>query len=371
MHRLTTCVLGSLVPVLSVVGACGGGSDGPVLDPPVTCRTGNCGNETFRRAVPSKTSVEIDSPRKAAKRAGRPLDAISEEFTLVSDYVDATDDQIAGVFADLEYMVGGTPTEETAESVTWEFVLEDNQTTGILEVALTSEDTFHLTYTEDDLDSNILDGEVSTDGDGLASFTLDFDLAADAEQTGEVKSGVITLAGHPFAGGAREIFYDEAAVSFGGSAPRNTRSTYWRFDDDSDGLEFLQESEAQDIEVYARWDDEGDGRYDSHASADEGPGGIGLVETIQTACWTDFGAEEFDAFAFYNDTDFYGEIEGNEDDCFYGPVDDHPDPGSDFDDLPQDGEWDLIELLAVPAGRPSVPTTTERVRPYRTPISHI
>jgi hypothetical protein len=31
-------------------------------------------------------------------------------------------------------------------------------------------------------------------------------------------------------------------------------------------------------------------------------------------------------------------------DCAFGPVDGHPDPGADFDDLPDEGEWDDLDL---------------------------
>jgi hypothetical protein len=148
----------------------------------------------------------------------------------------------------------------------------------------------------------------------------------------------------PFDGGDHEIWYDFAQFADGDEPLEDSITTYWTFDDGSGALEYLADFDDAEVTVYVRWGDDG-GRYDHHALYEDPD--LGLVDDIATNCWAADGAELFDAWAVIDQAlDYEGEIDGDEADCAFGPVADHPDPGADFDDLPEEGEWDDLELDA-------------------------
>ena len=340
---------------LSIVVACGGTSALLPLDPPVTCRTGNCGKEEFRRAVPSKTSVRIDSPKQSGKPGARPLDAVSEDFEEVVDYVEGIDQVIDGAFGDLEYLIGETPEVAEDNLHRWRAQLEDGTGEGVLELQSADETTFTLAYSEGDAGFEpgsvdpILTGEITTTEAGLASFKLEFDLDADAVATNSDDSGKILIDGHPFQDEGREVFFDLVEVSIDNESPETSLTTYWRFDDGSDALEYIADIDDEQTTVYARWNDDGVGRYDHHVAYTDDD--LGAVDEIATACWSDGGREVFDAEADFAEDGIHGVIDGDEDDCEFGPLDSHPNPGAEFANLPQEGEWDALELIA-PGGEP-------------------
>ena len=241
----------------------------------------------------------------------------------------------------------------------------------MLELHTSDETAFTLAYSEGAAGFDpgtvtpILGGQISTSADGLAKFALDFDLDANSEATGASERGLIKIAGHPFHGGEREILFDLEAVSIDGSPAETSITTYWRFDDGSDGLEYLADVEGEQATVYARWNDDGVGRYDHHvAFTDED---LGPVDEVATACWSDGGAEVFDAYAMFDDSGIYGQLDGSEADCHYGPLDSHPNPGPEFANLPAEGDWASLELLDPPGegDAPNKRTARRGLRPVR------
>jgi len=185
------------------------------------------------------------------------------------------------------------------------------------------------------------------DGDEQADFDLTIDLDALDEVLAEDISGDIVIAEMPFPGGEREVWYDFHQVDLGDGDIENSRTTYWELDDDdSAALEFVADWDDQIATAFARWDDDG-GRYDHHTAYVDDQ--LGQVDEIATSCWTAGGAEVFDGWAVIDDAgEYYGEIDGDEAECDFGPVADHPDPGDEFDDLPGEGEWDDLELNSFP-----------------------
>ena len=156
--------------------------------------------------------------------------------------------------------------------------------------------------------------------------------------------GEIVLVAKPLAGGKTERWFDFHAVSQGGGPVASTRTTAWEFGDQSGALEYYGEVDGEPTTAYARWDEDG-GRYDHHLEYDDVD--LGPVDEIMTNCWNTAGREEFGAWAVIDQlSNYYGELEGQESACGFGPVADHPDPGEEFDDLPAQGEWELLELLS-------------------------
>lgn len=343
----------NLVLLGSMLAACGGDDGGGGPDPLPPCPAGNCGKEAFRRAVPLASKVRIDGPRQQ-KRALYTLESPSSALLEVEEHIAGIDGLIDDIFGDLEEVAGTTPEVESDTEHLWRIAEgEEGGYDELLHITTADDTTFQIEYLlapdgggPDDAEP-IIHGTVVTDGDEQADFDLTIDLDVLDAVVGEGLSGDIVIAEMPFDAGDREVWYDFHAVDLGDGDVENSRTTYWEFDDEgSSALEFVAEWEDQIATAYARWDD-GGGRYDHHtAYFDEF---LGQVDEIATSCWTFDGAEEFDGWAMIDETgSYYGEIDGVEDDCQFGPVEDHPDPGSDFDDLPGEGEWDDLELNSVP-----------------------
>jgi hypothetical protein len=334
-----------------VLAACGGGGGGSHDDLP--CPSGDCGNPAFRRAVPTAARLHIKDPTGApAKRSGSSqLDGISDALISVDDQVGEINDLIEGVFDDLDETASTTPEIETATENTWRYELVDDP--GLEEVLrITSDDGVHFTIEdfvgpaglEPDGAAPVLHGEVTTDDDGATDFNLTVDLDAWAAATGEAAQGEVVIAVMPLDGGDDEIWYDYHEVAFDGEPAESSRTTAWIWDADagSIGLEYLADVDGELVTVYARWDDAG-GRYDHHVATDDPESGP--IDEIATNCWGAGGEETFDAFAVIDSSGaHYGELDGDEESCEFGPVADHPSPGDDFDDLPGDGEWSELEL---------------------------
>jgi hypothetical protein len=343
MQRLTMCLP---LLCLALTAACGDESGGS--DPLPACPSGNCGKEEYRSAVPRRDGVRIPSPRSSTARLRVPLDAQSDALITVDDHVQEIDELIDAVFTDIESTAGTTPVIESDTEHQWR--RPDPDVAGqeeVLWITSTDGQTFEIEYLlgADGFDvetaTPIVHGSMVVDEDD-GDFELVVDLDALADASGETMSGEIVIAEMPFSGGDREVWYDFHAVDFGDGDVEDSRTTYWEIDESSHALEFVADFEDEVMTVFARWDAEG-GRYDHHAAYVDAE--LGQVDTIATNCWSDGGAEVFDAWAIIDEDTYYGEIDGSEDACEFGPVEDHPNPGEEFDDLPADGEWDLLDLL--------------------------
>jgi hypothetical protein len=344
----------SLVPVFAACGGGGGDDDGP--DPLPTCPSGNCGKETFRRAVPRSAAVRINGPGQASARNASLylLETPSSALVEVEEHVAEIDGLVDDIFGDLEEVAGTTPEIESDTEHLWRIPeAEVGDSDELLYVTTTDEATFQIEYLvgpdgfgPDDAEP-IIYGTVVIDGDQQADFDLTIDLDALDEVFGEGMSGDIVIAEMPFDGGERELWYDFHEVDFGDGDVENSRTTYWEFDDEGSGaLEFVADWDGQIATAFARWDDDG-GRYDHHTAYEDET--LGLVDEIATSCWTVGGAEVFDGWALIDQKgSYYGELDGEEGSCEFGPVADHPDPGEEFDDLPGEGEWDDLELNSFP-----------------------
>jgi hypothetical protein len=340
----------SSLPLVLLVAACGGGGGG---NPDIPCPSGNCGQESFRRAVPTASRLRIAEPAAAAKRTGGAnLDAISDALIAVDGEVEDINGVIDGVFADLDDAVSTTPEVETETEHQWRFALLDEPGLDeIVRITTTDGVVFQVEdyvgpagFAPGDV-APVMHGEVETDGDGATGFDLTVDLDAWAAATGEVAQGEIVIALMPLAGGEDEVWFDFHEVSLDGGAVETSRTTAWVWDDTSVGLEYVADLDGAIMTVYARWDD-GGGRYDHHVGWDDPE--LGPLDEIATNCWADGGAEEFDAYAVIDSTGaYYGELDGDEASCQFGPVADHPTPGEEFADLPADGEWTALELGSI------------------------
>jgi hypothetical protein len=352
---------------LSTALACGGGDDGgdgSIDDPPPACPSGDCGDEAFRRAIPTAGSVRIGFRRPSARTAPGAsggavsssqlaLEALSPALLEVSEYVDGINGIIDDIFLDLEELAGTTP--EIEEETLHQWRGDDPDLPGhedVLIVTTDDEVTYELELHigpagfEPDETTPVMAGTVTVEDEVKSEFHLviDFDAATAIDPSIDV-SGTLDIAAMPFDGGPREIWYDLRDVSFGGEPPETSRTTYWVFAEDSGALEYVAATDHAEATVFARWDGDG-GRYDHHAAYDHEE--LGPVDEIMTNCWDASGAEVFDAWALIDDTaSLYGELDGDEADCEFGPVADHPDPGDEFASLPGDGEWDEIELRSL------------------------
>jgi hypothetical protein len=319
--------------------------------------------------VPTKKSVSIDFARTSNASANGPVDVsefgssvraletVSPIYQALALYVDDITTEIAEIFDDLQDVATIPPEVEETTLHRWRKPdAEEANLDRVLVLQSPDEREFELVYylgttgfdpTEADA---VLTGTVYLDANGNKE-TFDLDVNLDALSTildDFTATGAIQISAMPFDGGAREIWYDFDAVAFDGDAPETSLTTYWIFEEGSGALEYLSSINDEEATVFARWD-EGGGRYDHHVqyNFDE----LGFVDDIATNCWNANAAETFDAWAVIDDDlNYYGEIDGFEDDCRFGPVDGHPNPGQDFDNLPAEGEWDDLELGELDGG---------------------
>jgi hypothetical protein len=341
-----------VLPSLLVAAACGGGGGGG--DDPLPCPSGNCGQESFRRAVPTSAALRIAEPTgRMQKRGGvASLDAVSGALTEVATEVDEINAVIDDIFSDLDDAVSEPPELETDTEHQWRYELVDFpgldevvRVTTTDGVTFTIEDYVGASGFEPATVAPVLHGDVVVDGDVAEELALTVDLDAYAEATGELAQGEIVIAVMPLADGEDEVWFDFHEVSLDGGPIETSRTTAWSWDETSVGFEYVADVDGAVATVYARWDADG-GRYDHHLAWDDPK--AGPLEEIATNCWTVSGAEVFDAWAVFDTTGaFYGELDGEESSCEFGPVADHPDPSTDFDDLPDDGEWELLELGSI------------------------
>ncbi len=358
--------------------ACSSPDEGPAdkpedIDPDIPCNADHCGQSRFRHAIPSRDTVRIqfgDSARSSLHRTGtenRPLGGIgqvtlalearSPNLSNTEDYVAEINGVVDGLFESFEALASGSPEQESELVHVWRQVSDDDASLDeILVVTAIDERSYvlDLVLAENNVDPeqgvSVIRGAVQLDDDEVKTeFEFVIDLAAASDRIeGLNLSGEILISAHPFAGGLREVWYDFDAVGAAGGQLQNSRTTYWILDYDSGALEFVSEEHEELATVFVRWDSSG-GRYDHHVEWDSEL--YGVVDEIATNCWDDSGAELFDAAAVIDaDLSYYGEIDGDELDCAFGPVDAHPNPGEDFGNLPGDGEWQELEFNSDPLG---------------------
>ena len=352
--------------VFAALAACGSPS---TTNPDLPCPSGNCGQEPFRRAVPTRAEVKIGHPTGGMARIRRAttgevprlghkrpvgLEAVSPALVAVDDQIIEIDNLVEEVFTELENTATTTPEVETDVEHQWR--APDPELPGKDDVLVIKSDDgvafdvdFYIVPSGADpgAEPPVVHGEVRlADDDDVVDFelTVDLDAYADVDPSfaGE---GDIVIAAMPLEGGHSEHWYDYHAVSFDDDEPETSRTTFWAFaEEDSGALEFVEDHDGELATVYARWDDTG-GRYDHHVEFVDPD--VGLVDEIVTNCWSASGAEEFDAWALIDqELNFYGELDGEEDSCAFGPAEDHPNPTEEFDNLPAEGEWDALELLS-------------------------
>jgi len=338
LHRLT---------LLSLLAACSSSSS---TEPDVPdCPSGNCGQTSFRRAVPTRAKVRIDRPTGASNRRV-PLAAVSQALLAVDERIVTIDKMVDELFGELEASSTTTPVIATDREHVWQ--VPDPDLAGrddVLRITTSDGVDFQLAYfivahEAAPTGAPVIRGGVRVSDEEISKFELTIDLAAyTTVDPAYAARGEVVIAAMPFSGGLAEHWFDFHNASWGGGPVANTRTTAWTFADDSGSLEYVADVDGEPTTAYARWDVRG-GRYDHHTQYVEET--LGFVDEIMTNCWGVTGAETFNAFAIIDQTQtFYGQLDGDEDACVFGPVADHPDPGNEFDDLPPAGAWKLLPLL--------------------------
>lgn len=322
------------------LAACGG-PGGSTGGEGIPCPSGNCGNATFRAAIPSRASVLVDFAAARARVAStsHALESLSPALVSVDEYVTDINDEIDDLFADIEELAQTTPELEEEDRNRWRMAADEDGFEEVLEVS-EGDGVYKVFYWvgeegfDPDAEAHVIEADVSLDGEDQESFSIVIDLdALAAADPSQDLAGRIYIDMMPFDDGERELWYDLEGVSVDGEPAETSITTYFDFGDDDGGLEYVMDSEdGEQATVYARWSPEG-GRYDHHALVDGG-------DELMTNCWDADGAELFAAEAYIDDLGVDGFIDGDEADCLFGPVDGHPDPGEEFDDLPAEGEWD-------------------------------
>jgi hypothetical protein len=361
--------LAYLVMIISLA-ACGGGGGGGggATEDPLPCAAESCGKEAFRSAVPGKKTVRIDFPRTAARSRPtgaaaqlgprglvRPqLEAVAPAYLHLADEVSEINDVVDAVFAELEALVAGAP--EIEEDTIHRWRRPDPDVPGNEEVlTLESDDQvqFALTYAAGPAGFELTPDRVVMSGDihmvgGVKSdlwLTIDFD-AATRIVPALALTGEIDIRVQPFAGGVREVWYDFIGFGAIGGELEDSVTTYWVFGEGDGALEYLDAMYDSDATVFARWEPFG-GRLDYHVQWFDATAGV--LDEIGTGCWAVAGAETFYGWALIDQfLNAFVEMDGQEEDCVFGPLDGHPDPGGEFANLPARGEWADLAASSVP-----------------------
>ena len=313
------------------------------------CRSDSCGEARFRNAVPTRSVVRIDFGSHAQKGddVGRRTDAlrdISPYYELTENYVDEINRVVDAVFDSLEFAAGGTPIEEE-DSHVWREARDGMDV--VLDIEEIEVGHYSLQYYEGPANFEVsgafslIEGMVSlNEDDTLSKFELQIQLEHLYDSN---SSGQLLIAASSFSSGEFEVVFDLIDASFEGESPQTSQTTYWIFGDNDYALEYLGEFEGEQSTVYVRWDEIG-GRFDSHVAYEDEE--LGYVDYIITNCWDHGASELFLGEALIDQAfDFYGELDGHEEDCHFGPLADHPHPGSDFENLPREGEWQTIDFI--------------------------
>jgi hypothetical protein len=342
-RRPARCTSLALVLASTAIAGCTSTTDDPPEGP--ACTSGACGDARTRLAIPTPGLARIGFPAsKDRSHASLKLEAISPAYADTADYVAHINETTDELLDEIAEVADGAPEREDDGLAIWR--KPDAELDGfdaVVVVATDDEESYDVQFLLGPTGFDPADGAVYLEGavqlgadDAIDAYELVLDFDEIAEQDDDA-TGTLTIAGHPFDGGDREVWFDFEDFAAGpDDEPYTSRTTYWIFGEDDGGLEY----EDDEYVAYARWGSDG-GRYDHHAVyVDEV---WGDVEEIATDCWDPDLAQTFDAVAWFTDEDAYGELDGEETDCVFGPAQDHPDPSSSFADLPGDGEWAEIE----------------------------
>lgn len=354
---------------LCLATACGGESTGndstKDIDPTIPCPSGNCGDIKFRSAVPSRDSVRIQMGREARRFVSntptphapgvgstqQALASVSPALLESEEYVADINFSIESLFQNFEELASTEPDVVEENLHIWRGTSDDDPSLDEL-LVVTAIDAqnyaVELRIGPSDFAASdgttVVYGNVELDGDDVKT---DFELFVDLDAATDVIDGLdatgeIRISAQPLESGVREVWYDFDEVGGIGEDLETSRTTYWIFDATQGALEYLYDVHDESATVYVRWGENG-GRYDHHVEWQDEQ--YGLVDEIFTNCWDSSGGEVFDAAAIIDENlSYYGELDGEELDCEFGPVEDHPSPGTDFENLPGEGEWDDIDF---------------------------
>lgn len=305
--------------VALMLAACGGGGgpSGAAL-----------GDDAFRAAIPARGDVTIDFHPAGV---GVPEER-AEVIDFIEDHVRDLDEALE-VFQGLRDLARGVPEVATPAMRRWREPIGE-EIEAVIEVRGDGEvfvvEVFVGYDGFDPLTQQAVIGGTATVRDGAIdelAMGLFFDRSSLLDRDDEF-DGELHVTMTPF-GDGRELRYDLVAFAIDDEPPRTETTTYWDFG----ALELTTPADGGvPVPIYARWSTAG-GRVDFQGSFD---GGI----AVATVCWNADGAAVFEAYAIIDDGGAEGLLTGSEASCAFGPLDDHPDPGDDFDEVPAEGDWD-------------------------------
>ena len=305
---------------------------------------------TFRKAIPSRTSVAIDFQRRLRHH----LEPVSPQYESLELHVAKINGTIDAVFDDLGQFSQLTPEVLEARRARWRKTyvgLAGHD--EVLEISTEDGWEFVLAYDigpagfAPDASSPLTATVVLDENDTIDAFdiTLDFDALRRIEPTSNIV-GKLLVALQPSSGKTREIWYDLAGLGTAGGVVETSRTTYWAFGASSGGLEYVGQASGEEQTAYARWDGRG-GRLDYYARVETSV--VGPLDLLGSNCWGVSTQELFDGFAMFTTTsDVYVHVDGIEASCVHAPLDGHPMPDGEFDALPEQGDWDVLEMNGAP-----------------------
>ncbi len=345
----------TLFPCLCLLlglGACGSDGDPPSTTGPIQsgrdlpCRVDFCGEPRVRAAVPTRDLVRIDFAASRSKDANG-LEAYSSYHGATLAHIEEMNAVIDAAFDELEMVAGLEPVVE-GEDHLWRTLA--GETDVILDLDAEGANRFSLAFYEGDPGFTPTDPiiagtvTVSDDGLGVEALSLQIDVGELAAVEGIQAEGRIEIEATPFSSGLKQVTFDTVGLSYEDDPVEDSETTYWIFGEDDCALTFLIDVEDVEHTTFVRWDARG-GRWDSHSSYDD-PHGDGVLDDIVTNCWDATQAEVFAAEATIDeDMNFEGSLAGEEADCLFGPIADHPAAGDTYADLPAQGEWATIDFV--------------------------
>lgn len=311
------------------------------------CRATSCGNQEARAAIPTRDLLKLDFNAATRQIDASGLEPYSSYHRAVLEEFDEINDVIDAVFDDLEYAAGAEPTIDDGDHL-WRAMAGDTEV--VLDIDHTGPGAYALALYEGDVgfepDTPLVAGSVILNAgrDSVERLSLEIDVAATAAVEGLDAAGRIAIEASPFEGGYLQLTYETEGLAYEGEQVENGTTRYWIFGADDYGASFLNDADDEEYTVYVRWGADG-GRWDGHAAYDD-PDGDGILDDITTNCWDASGSEVFAAETTIDeDLNFEGQLAGEESDCPFGPIADHPDPGTTFENLPGEGEWQEIDFV--------------------------
>lgn len=337
--------------------ACGGGAADP--SPPggkaLPCNADHCGAPAFRAAVPTRAQLRIPFGRARTQgglsASRRSLEAISPAYAELEAYVGEINDDIELIFTELESLASTAPEAETEAEHQWREVDEGSGLEEVLELETADQRSFALRWSvgpagfEPNAEDAIVEATIDLDADSeVVGYGIEVNLGQwTLADPALLAAGTVRISAEPYQGGELELWYDYDNVTVGGETAVSSETTFYRINADEGALEYLDvDSQGEAATAYARFGAAG-GRLDHHLNfQDEGEP---LVE-LASNCWSPSAAETFDAVAWLTAEEevIEAELDGEEGNCAYGPIADHPEPGPELSLLPESGAWDQLIL---------------------------